>query len=178
MIHSTWILKKSICLLQLTCGCFEVDQHLFSGFLSALASFAKATIKREINIIAIEDLKFIFEKNEDLFFILCADKNDNNLLLHKMLIRIQAHFFHNYQPILSAWKGDVSTFTPFGEKIDKIISCSIEGTVMYCENCEHIIPDEFHTKQIAFHDFYFCCENCQEHFEELCSKFVPHSENH
>jgi hypothetical protein len=162
----------------LSCGCFEVDHHLFTGFLSALSSFTKATMKREMNTVLIEDLKFVFEKNNDLYFILCADKSDNNILLHKKLIRIQAHFLHKYKDILINWNGEISQFEPFGEKIDKIISCSVEGTVMYCENCEHIITGEFHTKKIDFHDFYFCCENCQEHFEDLCSEYIRHSEHH
>ncbi len=172
LIHSVWITRKGVCLLNLTCDCMDVDHQLFSGFLTAISSFTKETVKREVNTIFIEDLKFVFEKNSDFFFVLCAEKNDNNMLLHKKLIRIQAHFFHKYKDILSDWKGEISKFAPFGEKIDKIINCSIEGTVLYCENCEHIIPDENHMKRIERHDFYFCCENCQDHFADLCMEFL------
>ena len=177
MIHSIWIIRKSVCLFQMSCECFEVDPQLFSGLLSAIASFTKETLEREINKVVIEDLKFVFEKNNDLFFILCADKKDNNILLHKKLIRIQAHFLHKFNNVLPNWKGDLSIFEPFREKIEKIVSCSIEGTVMYCENCEHIITDEFHTRNIDFHDFHFCCDNCQEHFEELCLEYVQHTKH-
>ena len=178
MIHSTWILKDSFCLLQFSGEGFDMDHHLFSAFLSALSSFTKETMKRELNTFVIEDMKFIFEKNKELYFIICADKNDNNILLHKKLIRIQAHFCHKHSDMVLNWKGEISQFKPFREKLKRILSFSIEGTLMYCENCEHIITDEFHTKEIDFHDFYFCCENCQEHFEELCSEFIGHSEHY
>ena len=175
MIHSLWILNNNgICIFQLNCGCFEIDPQLFSGLLSALSSFTRETIKREINTILIEDVKFIFEKSNNLYFVLCADKKDNNILLHKRLIRVQIHFLNKYKDVLSNWNGEVSKFEPFGEKVDKIVSCSMEGTELYCENCERLIPSNFITKNIDLHDFYFCCETCQEQFERLYSKFIQH----
>ncbi|MHA1271109.1 MAG: hypothetical protein ACTSPY_15050 [Candidatus Helarchaeota archaeon] len=177
MIHSLWILKDGICLLQLNCGCFEINPHLFTGFLSALSSFTQETIKQNINIIVLEDLKFIFDKNNDLYFILCSEKLDNNVLLHKILIRIQIQFLNRYYTDISNWSGEISKFIPFGEIIDKIISCSVQGTKLFCENCEKIIPGTFTIKNISSHDFYFCCKTCQKDFEESYLKFI-HCKDH
>ncbi|MHA1341232.1 MAG: hypothetical protein ACTSO2_14760 [Promethearchaeota archaeon] len=177
MIHSLWILKNNICIFHLDCGCLEVDQQLFSGFLSALSLFSKETIQREINSLIIQEFKFIFEKHKDLNFILSAEKKDNDYLLHKKLIRIQIHFFNKYDDVLSNWNGEISKFNSFGEKAEKIITCSIEGTEMYCEYCERIIMDKFITKSIDFHDYYFCGEICKDLFEKLYSKFIPHTKH-
>ena len=173
MIHSLWIIKDNICIFYTDCECCEIDKDLFSGLLSAMSVFSREMTKREIKTLILEDLKLVIENNNGLFFVLSAEKKDNNILLHKKLVRIQVHFFHEFHEILPIWVGDTSVFSPFREKVEKVLSYSIEGTVMFCEHCEKIIPDKYITKTIDNHDFYFCCENCRKRFAKLHSRFIP-----
>ena len=172
LIQALWILKESVLIFHQDYGSIDIEDDLFSGLLSAIVVLGKETVGRKIHSIVMEDLKFIFEKNSDFYFIICSDKDDNNILLHKKLIRIQIHFIHEYHDIIPTWEANTSIFNTFREKAEKIIAFSIEGTVMYCEYCEKKIVDEFITKKIGLHDFYFCNNICQEHLEDWYSNFI------
>ena len=172
MIQALWILKDTKLIFHQDYGEIDINDDLFSGLLSAIVIMGKETVDRRIHSIVTEDLKFIFEKNNDYYFILCAEQDDNNVLLHKKLIRIQIHFLHDYHEILPKWEAQTSIFYPFKEKAERIIKYSIEGSKMYCEYCENKIIDEFLTDKICLHDFYFCCEICKEHFEEWYENFI------
>lgn len=178
MIQALWILKNSLLIFHQDYGSIDIEDDLFSGLLSAIVILGKETVGRKIHSIVMEDLKFIFEKNEEYYFILCAEKDDNNILLHKKLIRIQIHFLHEYHEILPTWEAHTGIFHPFKEKAEKIMAFSIEGTVMYCEYCEKKIIDEFFTKKICLHDFYFCNDICEEHFEEWYLNFIENLEEY
>ncbi len=95
--------------------------------------------------------------------------------MHKIITRIQAHFIHDFKEIIPAWKGNTAIFSPFREKLEKILSCSIEGTKLYCEYCEKLIEGKFIRKSILLDDFHFCSELCREHLEKLVEKYISHT---
>ncbi len=159
----------------LDCGCFDVENELLTGFFSALSIFAESTIKRKINSINIGEFQFIFEKNEGLYFILKTELEDNKYLVHKIITRIQAHFLHDFKDFIPVWKGNTAIFKPFREKLNKILSCSIEGTKLYCEYCEKLIKGKFIRKTILLDDNHFCSELCREHLEKLVKKYISHT---
>jgi hypothetical protein len=174
MIHSVWIVKDTINLFHLDCGCFDIEHDLLTGFFSALSIFAEDTIQRKVNSISIGEFRFIFEKNNDIYFIIKTEKEDNKYLVHKKLTRIQAHFLHDFQDILLTWEADTSIFKPFQKKLEKILANSIEGTKIYCEYCEKLISGKFIKQIILLDEFHFCSELCREHLEKLVKKRISH----
>ncbi|MHA1147082.1 MAG: hypothetical protein ACTSR8_02445 [Promethearchaeota archaeon] len=175
MIHSVWIVNDGICLIHVNCTCLDIEDDLLTGLFSAISSFAEVEIKRNLNSITIGEFKFLFEKENNLYFIVMSEKNDNEYLLHKKIIRIQIHFLEIFQTVLSSWQGNVSIFESFKQKLEKILSCSMENTVLYCEYCENLILDKYLIEKIDdFHTFFFCNESCKEHFKKLYSKYIHH----
>ncbi|MHA1293035.1 MAG: hypothetical protein ACTSQJ_10235 [Promethearchaeota archaeon] len=177
MIHSVWIVKDGVCLIHVDCGCFEIEDDLLTGLFAAISSFAEIEIKRKLNSLILGEFKFIFEKQNDLYFIIKSEKIDNEYLLHKKIIRIELHFLHIFQKILTTWQGNIQIFEPFKQKLEKILSCSMEGTVLHCEYCENLIIGKYLTDKIDFYDFFFCNNSCKEQFKSLYSKYIHHSDH-
>jgi len=98
-------------------------------------------------------------------------------LLHKKIIRIQLHFLNSFEDSLEHFDGDISIFEKFKEKLKKIVSCSMEGTKVYYEYYENLIPRKFVKKTIDLYDLFFCNESCLENFENLYSKYI-HFDDH
>ncbi len=178
MIQSMWILKNTVLIFHQDWGKVDIQDDLFSGLLSALNIMAKETVGQKIHNIILENLKFVFDKNGEYYFIFCAEKNDNNLLIHKKLVRVQIHFFHEFHDQLPNWNGEVAIFNKFNEKLSKIINSFPQGTILNCDHCEKVIEDEFLSKKIGKHDFCFCSEGCQQHFESWYSTFIENLDSY
>ncbi len=172
MIHSLWILRNTVLIFHQDWGKFDIQDDLFSGLLSALNIVARETIGERLHNIVMENFKFVFDKNGDYYFVICADKEDNNLLLHKKLVRVQIHFLHEFHDRLPNWNGEVAIFNKFNEKSSNIINSHPQGTILNCDICEKVIEDEFLSKKIGKHDFCFCSEMCEQHFESWYSTFI------
>ncbi len=83
MIHSVWIVKDGVCLSHLDCGCLEIEDDLLTGLFTAISAFIEVEIKRKLNSLIIREFKFVFDKEDDLFFIIKSEKIDNEYLIHQ-----------------------------------------------------------------------------------------------
>ncbi|MFW9827457.1 MAG: hypothetical protein ACFFEY_07700 [Candidatus Thorarchaeota archaeon] len=101
---------------------------LTSGFLSAIFSFVKQTLKtEELSEIEVGLFRFIFEiekiGNDELLFALFSDRTDNLVELRNQLKEIKNQFINKYDPILLTdnYDGEISKFFQFEENINEIL---------------------------------------------------------
>ncbi|KKN44666.1 hypothetical protein LCGC14_0690760 [marine sediment metagenome] len=103
--------------------------NLTSGFLSAIFSFVKQTLKtEELSEIEVGPFRFIFEiekiRNDDLLFALFSDRTDNLVEIRHQLREIRSQFLNKFDLDLLAEKydGEVSKFYDFNNNIDEIMN--------------------------------------------------------
>ncbi len=103
--------------------------NLTSGFLSAIFSFVKQTLKtEELSEIEVGPFRFIFEiekiRNDDLLFALFSDRTDNLVEIRHQLREIRSQFLNKFDLDLLAEKydGEVSKFYDFNSNIDEIMN--------------------------------------------------------
>ncbi|MFX1257163.1 MAG: hypothetical protein ACFFAN_04860 [Promethearchaeota archaeon] len=139
---------KSIFIMKATTGeliFYKTYEDLFnvkltSGFLSAIFSFVKQTLKTEkLSEIEVGPFRFIFEiekiKIDELMFALFADRTDNLVELRNQLREIKAQFLNKFDldSIGENYNGEITKFQDFEknvydimEKSNKIVSEEIQ----------------------------------------------------
>ncbi len=102
-----------------------------SGFLSAIFSFVKETLKTEkLSEIEVGPFRFIFEiekiKNEELLFALFSDRTDNLVELRSQLREIKKQFLErfNLESLTDNFNGEISEFLDFEKNIQSILEVS------------------------------------------------------
>lgn len=105
--------------------------NLTSGFLSAIFSFVKQTLKtEELSEIEVGPFRFIFEiekiRNDELLFALFSDRTDNLVEIRNQLREISRQFLHKFDLDLLAenYDGEVTKFYEFNNNIDEIMNNS------------------------------------------------------
>ncbi|MFW9895321.1 MAG: hypothetical protein ACFFDB_06990 [Promethearchaeota archaeon] len=101
---------------------------LTSGFLSAIFSFVKQTLKtEELSEIEVGLFRFIFEiekiKNDELLFALFSDRTDNLVELRNQLREIKDQFLNKFDLDLLTdnFDGEISQFFDFDHNINSIM---------------------------------------------------------
>ena len=132
MIQNIWIIDKESGrnMFHKVYGSTIVDKDLFSGFLTALYSFAESEIKQQgpgLESVRMGGLQWLYGELKGLLFIIAADKDDQIVLLQSQLDIIQNQFkkqFSIFQKgdrgakFLRNWNGSPKAFKKFEETID------------------------------------------------------------
>ncbi len=103
--------------------------NLTSGFLSAIFSFVKQTLKTEdLSEIEVGPFRFIFEiekiKSDELLFALFSDRTDNLVEIRNQLREIRTQFINKFDLDLltDKYDGEISKFYDFNDNIDEIMN--------------------------------------------------------
>ncbi|WXG42149.1 MAG: ADP-ribosylation factor-like protein [Candidatus Freyarchaeum deiterrae] len=94
MIYGVFILEKSGTeLFKKFYGELKLDHELVSHFIKELAAFIQNIDQTErIECISIENLKYAYSLFEDVIFLLCTDKNEDEMYVSNKLIKLQKEF--------------------------------------------------------------------------------------
>lgn len=103
----------------------KLDGQLFSGFMSALQTFASQLDDHGLSSFEIGNKKFILKKEQDNFFVANFDKKVNPKKAQAELEDIAKKFLSNYQVELMSFRGNIEVFKDF----EKHIADSLEEVV-------------------------------------------------
>jgi hypothetical protein len=100
-----------------------VDSDLISGFLTALSSFASEIRGGSMEKMEFMQFQFLYsmDKDLDLKFVLCIDKDDMVEEAKTTLEKVKNEFIKRYNSAIQNWNGDVSSFKSFNEYADQIL---------------------------------------------------------
>ena len=102
-------------------GDLKNDPHLVSGFLSAVASFARELGEKEIRSIQMQPHKVFMSLRQDLCFTIFLDEHDDEtqgkLILESLINSFLAIFGTHLDPTRPI---ELSIFRPFGEVLDDL----------------------------------------------------------
>ncbi|MFO8018372.1 MAG: hypothetical protein R6U96_07030 [Promethearchaeia archaeon] len=125
---------------------------LTSGFLSAIYSFVKQTLKtHKLNEIEVGPFRFIFEiekiDDTELLFALFSDRTDNLVELRKQLIEIKNEFLEKYDIsyVNRNYGGEISQFSEFEQNINEILDNSKDMISEEIRNDILKVFNELHT---------------------------------
>jgi ABC-type uncharacterized transport system fused permease/ATPase subunit len=117
MIHNFYLLKKSgECLLHRKYGSLETDEHLVTGFLSAMFSFGRTISGCNIESVLLDDKKFTYVIKDDIILAAYTDRDD---VVKDKLQDLSQEFTQTYGN-LENWDGDRDRFVDFQQKLDNI----------------------------------------------------------
>ncbi|MHA1488672.1 MAG: hypothetical protein ACTSRI_03335 [Promethearchaeota archaeon] len=126
--------------------------ELTSGFLSAVFSFVKQTLKTEkLSEIEVGPFRFIFEiekiKTDELLFALFSDRTDNLVELRNQLNEIRNQFLEKFDmdSLNENFDGEISKFLDFEKNIDNIMEKSKQLVSKDIENDLIEVFNELHT---------------------------------
>lgn len=101
------------------------DDDLFSGFMSAINSFASVERGEDIKSLKLDPSTIIFErlKDPEIIFIITTTNDELIELLHSVLHDILNGFLKTYGEFLTAnFDGEVSKFKNFSGNVEKILN--------------------------------------------------------
>ena len=81
----------------------QINEQLFTGYLSAIGSFAQETFKDGLHSIQIKNgqkLVFYLESKHNLVFSVLSHEKDNDFILQKLLSRIANTFILRFHELL------------------------------------------------------------------------------
>ncbi len=106
---------------------------LTSGFLGAIFSFVKQTLKTEkLSEIEVGPFKFIFEiariRSDELLFAIFADRGDNLVELRNQLREVKNQFLDKFDldSLTHNFTGEITKFNDFEKNIENILDNSKE----------------------------------------------------
>ncbi|MHA1861553.1 MAG: hypothetical protein ACTSVM_04595 [Candidatus Ranarchaeia archaeon] len=186
MIQNIWIIDKESGrnMFHKVYGSQVVDKDLFSGFLTALYSFAESEIQSQgpgLESVQMGGLQWLYSELKGLLFIIAADKKDDSTLLKSQLELIKDAFkekFSIFQKgdrgarFLRKWDGSPKAFKEFEETIDSyheswkkaVISASLADQMDTLEVFQHIL-DIIRDITIPFY------KNPRKIWEQIGAKF-------
>jgi hypothetical protein len=127
VIRDIWILfQGGTVIFQRTYG-NQIDAQLFGGFMSALNTFAQQIYDKGLSGFELGNLVFFCKKEKDLLFIINTDKKANKKQVYSELEILINKFVKSYPPeIFNNWKGDVSIFENFKNKIEESLETPVQ----------------------------------------------------
>ena len=101
----------------------DTDKDIVSGFLSAFNDLAKEITAGTMRKFSFRNFNYIYEINEefDCMFVMVVDAYDLEEEAREKLNLLKLEFLKRYADIITTWNGNVTTFKPFNEYIDKNI---------------------------------------------------------
>ncbi|MFX1519700.1 MAG: hypothetical protein ACFFCD_07255 [Promethearchaeota archaeon] len=135
-IHNVLILKSSgQNIFSWTQRSFNLDDDLLSSFTSAIFTFVSELGERSIEIMDLENLKFLYsyEPMYELIFSMSIDRADEKQIntFKTVLAEIKTAFIEKYSTFLKKWNGEVSIFNEFGKEVEKIVKTIQEYKMDY-----------------------------------------------
>ncbi len=162
-----WILRSSGQPLYHKSFGFEIDEHLFSGFLSAMMSFAKSEVGAEKGIESMEmgDIRFVYLTSPfGLLFVIAGDKKYEVALYNKYLNDLKNFFIGNMEEeiwkfFFQNWKkGDLDFYYKRLDKdINKLTTKWEIELISEMSNKEHLLKiyeDLINTISVAYLDVF------------------------
>ncbi|NHI93776.1 MAG: hypothetical protein EAX96_14915 [Candidatus Lokiarchaeota archaeon] len=131
VIHNIWIFtkKSGISLCAKKYGSVEVDESLFSGFLSSINTLAESEFDQKgVESINMGNYKFMYEGFSGVVFTVAGDPTDSDAELKNFLIDARKEFFEQFSPI--PWEnhlkelaksGNVEHFEDFKFQLDLLV---------------------------------------------------------
>ena len=111
-------------------GGVEVDEYLFSGFLSAINTMVESEFdQRGVESIKMYDYNLIYEQYCGIVFTIAADPKESEKELKQLLVEIREEFFTQFEDVpwlefikILAKGGEFDQFETFEPTLDKIIT--------------------------------------------------------
>ena len=104
VIHNIWIIakKSGMSLFHRGYGSVVIDQHILSGFLSAINTLAETEFDQKgVDSINMGDYKFLYEHYGGLIFSVASDPTEPESAMKNLLVEIREQFFKQFEDI--AW---------------------------------------------------------------------------
>ncbi|HUX99225.1 MAG TPA: hypothetical protein VMV49_06690 [Candidatus Deferrimicrobium sp.] len=149
IIRGFWILRTSGQSIYHKNFGIEIDEHLFSGFLSAMMSFAKSEVGIEKGIESMEmgDIRFVYlPVSFGLIFVIAGDKRYEVNLYHKYLEDLKEFFITQLEDeiwkfFFQNWKrGELDYFSKFLDKnLNKLTTKWEIELITEMSNKEHLL---------------------------------------
>lgn len=149
IMRGFWILRTSGQSIYNKSFGFEIDEHLFSGFLSAMMSFAKSEVGIEQGIESMDmgEIRFVYLQTAfGLIFVIAGDKRYHVNLYNKYLHDLKEFFIDNMEDevwkfFFKNWKkGEIDFFTNRLEKnINKLTTKWEIELITEMSNKEHLL---------------------------------------
>ncbi len=130
-IHDIWIFTKSggLCLYHKGYGNVQVDEYLFSGFLSAINAMAETELNQKgIESINMGDYTFLYEHFCGIVFTVAGDPIESSTALRKFVVNVRKEFINQFQD--AAWEhflnkvtkdGALEPYQTFEKTLDQLI---------------------------------------------------------
>lgn len=146
MIHNFYLLKKSgQCIIHRKYGSLDTDEHLVSGFLSAMFSFGRSISGCNIESVLLDDKKFVYVIKDDIILAAYTDRDD---VIKDKLQDLSQEFTQTYGN-LENWDGDRDRFIDFQQKLDAIFGET--GTKAPDDIFDKVLHD-FQTGKVSIKD--------------------------
>jgi hypothetical protein len=97
------------------------DSSLISGFLTALNMFAQGQSGEVIKEITLNLTTYIFNRQEDLIFVILTRDKEFEDIIRKILLQISDTFLDLFLDKVKHFSGEVSTFQPFYKNVESIL---------------------------------------------------------
>jgi len=125
-IHSLFILSKAgICLYnRIYSEEFNFEANLLTPFFSAIISFSNKLVERNLEVLEMSGLRFVFEIQDTFILVLLANTSDSILFISSRLKRINDIFSQFYNQLEDDFKDSMEINNP---KIDTQIDSIITG---------------------------------------------------
>lgn len=123
VLNGLWIIEKNgLCLLHRN---FEetqqqIDETMFSGFLTAILSFTQDLVKDSIEKISMGERDIYYSSFGPFAVALSANKSKKAKNLQTYINKVGDLFLSTYADELKSTMPDITVFEPFGQKIDEI----------------------------------------------------------
>lgn len=167
IIKGFWILRTSGQSIYHKSFGFEIDEHLFSGFLSAMMSFAKSEVGIEKGIESMDmgDIRFVYLPVAfGLIFVIAGDKRYHVNLYNKYLKDIKDFFMGHFEEevwqfFFKNWKkGEMDFFSNrLEQNISKLTTKWEIELITEMSNKEHLLKiyeDLINTLVISYLDVF------------------------
>ena len=131
VIHNVWVFtkKSGISLYHKKYGSVEVDESLFSGFLSSINTLAESEFDQKgVESIKMGDYKFIYDHFCGVLFTVAVDPEDSETEIKEMLAKAREKFFFQFAE--EPWEkylkelaksGQVEHFDNYQSTLDEVV---------------------------------------------------------
>ncbi|MHA1384667.1 MAG: hypothetical protein ACTSR3_13010 [Candidatus Helarchaeota archaeon] len=168
VVHNIWIFtkKSGTSLYHKKYGSVEVDESLFSGFLSSINTLAESEFDQKgVESIKMGNYKFLYEHFSGVLFTIAADPEDSDEELKAILVKARKKFFEQFAA--APWEnylrelaksGQVEHFNAFQETLDEVLDEYKRSKMKEQENKKelleiyNILINKFFLKVVAFSD--------------------------
>jgi len=138
MLLEIFIIQEGSSLLLLrhsfTKKIYEINGNLFSGLISALSMFTSELEIGEIQHFQTGELRILITTYENILFVGLVDDDPHSEFIEISLKNIREEFLKEFSHEIENWRGKISIFEDFREKIDKIV---------YTEFSKYFIEKDF-----------------------------------